>query len=61
MIVACGFDHAGFPLRDRIVAAIEADGHEVLDLGTHTLDPIRTITLVILSEAKNDRFWNLVL
>jgi ribose 5-phosphate isomerase B len=40
MIVACGFDHAGFPLRDRIVAAIEADGHEVLDLGTHSTEPV---------------------
>jgi ribose 5-phosphate isomerase B len=40
MIVACGFDHAGFPLRDRLVAAIEAAGHQVLDLGTHSTDPI---------------------
>ena len=40
MIVACGFDHAGFPLRDRLFAAIEADGHEVLDLGTHSTEPI---------------------
>jgi len=40
MIVACGFDHAGFPLRDRLIAAIEADGHEVLDLGTHSTDPV---------------------
>ena len=40
MIVACGFDHAGFPLRDRLVQAIEADGHRVLDLGTHSPDPI---------------------
>jgi ribose 5-phosphate isomerase B len=40
MIVACGFDHAGFPLRDRIIAAVEADGHEVLDLGTHSTEPI---------------------
>src|SRR5437764_892355 len=40
MIVACGFDHAGFPLRDRLIPAIEGDGHEVLDLGTHSTDPI---------------------
>jgi ribose 5-phosphate isomerase B len=40
MIVACGFDHAGFPLRDRLVQAIEADGHEVLDLGTHSTEPV---------------------
>lgn len=40
MIVACGFDHAGVPLRDRLIAAIEAAGHEVLDLGTDRTDPI---------------------
>jgi len=40
VIVACGFDHAGFRLRDRLITAIEADGHQVLDLGTHSADPI---------------------
>ena len=40
MIVACGFDHAGVPLRDRLLSAIEAAGHEVLDLGTDRPDPI---------------------
>jgi len=40
MIVACGFDHAGFPLRDRLLRVVEADGHEVLDLGTDSTEPI---------------------
>lgn len=40
MIVACGFDHAGVPLRARIVAAVEQAGHEVLDLGTDRPEPI---------------------
>ena len=40
MIVVCGFDHAGVPLRDRLLSAIEAAGHEVLDLGTDRPDPI---------------------
>jgi ribose 5-phosphate isomerase B len=40
MIVACGFDHAGYVLRDRLLAAIEAAGHEVLDFGTDRPDPI---------------------
>jgi len=40
MIVACGFDHAGFLLRQRLFAAIEGAGHEVLDLGTDRPDPI---------------------
>jgi len=40
MIVACGFDHAGYLLRQRLFAAIESAGHEVLDLGTDRPDPI---------------------
>jgi ribose 5-phosphate isomerase B len=40
MIVACGFDHAGVPLRARLLPLIEAAGHEVLDLGTDKTDPI---------------------
>ena len=40
MIVACGFDHAGVPLRERLLGAISDAGHEVLDLGTRTTDPI---------------------
>ena len=40
MIVACGFDHAGVPLRARLLSAVEAAGHDVLDLGTDRADPI---------------------
>jgi ribose 5-phosphate isomerase B len=40
MIVACGFDHAGFPFRDRLLPLIEAQGHEVLDFGTHSTEPV---------------------
>ena len=40
MIVACGFDHAGVPLRERLLAALADAGHEVLDLGTDTTDPV---------------------
>jgi ribose 5-phosphate isomerase B len=40
VIVACGFDHAGFPLRERLLPLIEALGHEVLDLGTDSTEPI---------------------
>ncbi len=36
MIVACGFDHAGVPLRERLLGVIEMAGHEALDLGTDT-------------------------
>lgn len=40
MRVACGFDHAGYPLRARLLAAIADAGHEVLDLGTDRPEPI---------------------
>ncbi len=39
MIVACGFDHAGVPLRAELLAVVEQAGHEVLDLGTRTTEP----------------------
>ena len=40
MIVACGFDHAGVPLRARLLKLIEGLGHEVLDLGADSTEPI---------------------
>jgi len=40
MIVACGFDHAGFVLRGRLLPLIEALGHEVIDLGTNAPEPV---------------------
>jgi ribose 5-phosphate isomerase B len=40
MIVACAFDHAGVPLRARLLPLIEQSGHEVLDLGTDSTEPI---------------------
>ncbi len=40
MIVACGFDHAGVSLRDRLLPMIGSMGHEVLDLGTDNTNPI---------------------
>jgi ribose 5-phosphate isomerase B len=40
MIVACGFDHAGVPLRDRLLGVVAAEGHEVLDFGTDRPVPI---------------------
>jgi ribose 5-phosphate isomerase B len=40
MVVACGFDHAGFVLRERVLAVVAAAGHEVLDLGTDNPEPL---------------------
>ncbi len=40
MKVAVGFDHAGFPLRQTVLAAVQAAGAEVVDFGTTTSDPV---------------------
>jgi ribose 5-phosphate isomerase B len=34
--VAIGADHAGYRLKCHLVETLEKDGHEVLDLGTHS-------------------------
>jgi RpiB/LacA/LacB family sugar-phosphate isomerase len=39
MRVAVAFDHRGVVLRDRLLAEIEALGHEVIDLGTDAPSP----------------------
>jgi ribose 5-phosphate isomerase B len=35
MKIAIASDHAGFPLKQTILEAVQALGHETLDLGTH--------------------------
>ena len=40
MRIACGFDHAGFALKQEVVEALEEAGHEVLDLGTDSTEPV---------------------
>ena len=40
MIVAVAADHAGFPLKQLAIDAVVAEGHEPLDLGTHSTDPV---------------------
>jgi ribose 5-phosphate isomerase B len=40
MRVACGFDHAGVSLRGRLLPLILEAGHDVLDLGTDSTEPI---------------------
>ncbi len=38
MRLAAASDHAGFPLKNHLVAWLRARGHEVLDLGTHSAE-----------------------
>jgi ribose 5-phosphate isomerase B len=40
MIVAVVFDHAGFPLRERLLPLIEAEGHTLIDFGTDNATPV---------------------
>jgi len=40
MRIAIGCDHTGFPLKEPLVTALEAEGHDVLDLGTFSTEPV---------------------
>ena len=40
MIVAVATDHGGFPLKEALLEVIRAGGHEVLDLGAYSADPV---------------------
>jgi RpiB/LacA/LacB family sugar-phosphate isomerase len=39
MKIVVGSDHAGFALKQEIAAFLRADGHDVLDVGTHSTAP----------------------
>jgi ribose 5-phosphate isomerase B len=38
--IALGADHAGFPLKSLLIERLSAAGHEVLDLGTDSTEPV---------------------
>jgi ribose 5-phosphate isomerase B len=40
MKVACAFDHAGFPLKELVLDVVRERGHEPIDLGTNSTDPV---------------------
>lgn len=40
MRIAIGADHAGWPLKKELAAHLKAGGHDVLDLGTSSADPV---------------------
>jgi ribose 5-phosphate isomerase B len=40
MRIACAFDHAGFPLKPVVLETLAAAGHEPIDLGTWSTDPV---------------------
>jgi ribose 5-phosphate isomerase B len=38
--IACAFDHAGFPLKPLVLETLAELGHETIDLGTNSTDPV---------------------
>jgi ribose 5-phosphate isomerase B len=40
MKIAIGADHAGFELKEALAAFLRSEGHEILDLGTHSAEPV---------------------
>jgi ribose 5-phosphate isomerase B len=40
MRIAIGSDHAGYRLKERFIAALKDDGHDVSDLGTDSEEPV---------------------
>lgn len=40
MKIAVACDHGGFPLKETILASVRAAGHEPIDLGTNSADPV---------------------
>ena len=40
MRIACAFDHAGFPLKQFVLETLGALGHETVDLGTNSIEPV---------------------
>jgi ribose 5-phosphate isomerase B len=40
MRIAIGSDHAGYVLKAHLVDVLERDGHEVIDLGTNSEEPV---------------------
>ncbi len=40
MRIACAFDHAGVPLRGVTLGVLAEAGHDVLDLGTDSTEPV---------------------
>jgi ribose 5-phosphate isomerase B len=40
MKIAVGFDHAGFPLKEIVLKAVIDAGHEPIDMGTNSAEPV---------------------
>ena len=56
MRVAIAADHAGYPLKQQVIETLKSWGHEGMDLGTHSTDPVdypdyaEAVALAVVSE-----------
>ena len=60
MKISIGSDHAGFPMKDAVIEIIKSMGHEVVDHGTFSTQPVDfpDITRMVcenVAEEKSDR------
>jgi ribose 5-phosphate isomerase B len=49
MKIACAFDHAGYPLKNHVLETLARLGHEPLDLGTHSTEPVDYPDIALLA------------
>ncbi len=40
MVIAVGCDHGGFPLKETVIETVRKAGHQVIDCGAHSGDPV---------------------
>jgi len=40
MKIVIGFDHAGFPLKQTVLETVKETGHESMDVGTNSAEPV---------------------
>ncbi len=40
MRIAVAADHAGYPLKARVLEVVRGHGHDAIDLGTHSTEPV---------------------
>jgi ribose 5-phosphate isomerase B len=60
MRVTLGADHAGFEMKQDLLAALSARGHEVVDVGTHSTAPVdypdyAQAVITAMQEGRSDR------
>ena len=53
MKIAIGADHAGYPAKAPVKEVLEAQGHEVVDLGAHAYDALWTTILISPRPSRN--------